>query len=143
MRVCDVPTRLNDTLAIAALYVCIARMLYRLRRNNQRWRQYANFLIDENRWRAQRYGMEEGLIDFGLGAVVPYADLAEELIELVHEDAEAMGCLGEVEHIREIVKEGTSADRQRRVYADAMAKGAEADEALRAVVDMLMEETVA
>ena len=118
-------------------------MLYRLRRNNQRWRQYANFLIDENRWRAQRYGMEEGLIDFGLGAVVPYADLAEELIALVREDAEAMGCVAEVEHIREIVKEGTSADRQLRIYADAVAKGAEPDEALRAVVDMLMAETVA
>ena len=143
MRVCDVPTRLNDTLAIAALYVCIARMLYRLRRNNQRWRQYANFLIDENRWRAQRYGMEEGLIDFGLGAVVPYADLAEELIELVREDAEAMGCMAEIEHVREIVKEGTSADRQRRVYTEAVAKGAAPDEALQAVVDMLMAETVA
>ena len=143
MRVCDVPTRLNDTLALAALYVCLARMLYRLRRNNQRWRQYPNFLIDENRWRAQRYGMEEGLIDFGLGRVVPYADLVEELLELVREDAEAMGCTAEVEHVRQIVKEGTSADRQRRVYTEAIAKGADADEALKAVVDMLMEETVA
>ncbi len=143
MRICDVPTRLSDTVSIAALYVCIARMLYRLRGNNQRWRQYPNFLIDENRWRAQRYGMSEGLIDFGLGAVVPYADLADELIELVREDAEAMGCVNEIEHVREIAKHGSSADRQRRVYAEAIDGGATPDDALKAVVDMLMEETVA
>lgn len=142
MRICDVPTRLDDTVAIAALYVCIARMLYRLRRNNQRWRQYANFLIDENRWRAQRYGMSEGLIDFGVGAVVPYADLADELIELVREDAEAMGCVAEIEHIRTIVKNGTSADRQRTVYSEAIAAGHSPEDALKAVVDMLMAETV-
>jgi len=142
MRVCDVPTRLNDTLSIAALYVCIARLLYRLRRNNQHWRQYPNFLIDENRWRAQRYGMDDGLIDFGVENVVPFADLMEELIELVREDAEAMGCVAEIEHVREIVKGGTSADRQRRVYAKAIEDGAEPEDALKAVVDTLMAETV-
>ncbi|HHI81649.1 MAG TPA: carboxylate-amine ligase, partial [Rhizobiales bacterium] len=67
MRICDVPTFLDDTIAIAALYVCIVRMLYRLRRDNLRWRQYERFLINENRWRAQRYGCSQGLIDFGCG----------------------------------------------------------------------------
>ncbi|MCP4320110.1 MAG: carboxylate-amine ligase [Hyphomicrobiales bacterium] len=143
MRVCDVPTRLNDTVSIAALYVCLARMLYRLRCNNQRWRQYPKFLIDENRWRAKRYGLEEGLIDFGLGSIVPFADLMEELIEMVREEAQATDCLAEVEHVREIVKNGTSADRQRRVYTDAISAGAEPHEALKAVVDMLIEETTA
>ena len=143
MRVCDVPTRLNDTVCIAALYVCIARMLYRLRRDNQRWRQYSSFLIAENRWRAQRYSLRDGLIDFGLGEVVPYSDLAEELIELVREDAEAIGCVAEIEHIREIMKNGSSADRQRRVYTDTIKQGADPHEALKAVVDMLLVETVA
>src|SRR5690606_26994335 len=56
MRITDVCTRLDDGIAIAALYRCIARMLVRLRRRNQRWRHYSNFLIDENRWLAQRFG---------------------------------------------------------------------------------------
>ncbi|MEM7428492.1 MAG: carboxylate-amine ligase [Pseudomonadota bacterium] len=141
MRICDVPTRLDDTVSIAALYVCITRMLYRLRLNNQRWRQYANFLIDENRWRAQRYGVSQGMIDFGLGAVVPFADLMDELIELVHEDAEAMGCIDEIEHVRKIVERGSSADRQRRTYEQALKDGASVEEALKSVVDLLIAET--
>lgn len=143
MRICDVPTRLDDTVCIAALYVCIARMLYRLRGKNQRWRQYSSFLIAENRWRAQRYNLEEGLIDFGVGDIVPYAQLAEELLDLVREDAEALDCVAEVEHIREIMKNGTSADRQRRLYNEAIDGGADSHEALKSVVDMLMAETIA
>ncbi|MEM8795192.1 MAG: carboxylate-amine ligase [Pseudomonadota bacterium] len=143
MRICDVPTRVDDTVCIAALYVCILRMLWRLRRNNQRWRQYSTFLISENRWRAQRYSLEEGLIDFGLGEIVPYSDLAEELIDLVREDAEALDCVREVEYIRTIVKDGTSADRQRKLYLEMLETGAEQHEALKAVVDQLIAETVA
>ena len=141
MRVCDVPTRLDDTIAIAALYVCIARMLYRLRGGNQRWRDYPNFLIDENRWRAQRYGLEEGLIDFGLNRVVPYTDLLDELIELVREDAEAMDCVAEVEHLRTIAANGSSADRQLKVYHASIEAGASKHEALQAVVDLLVSDT--
>ncbi|MGI9480995.1 MAG: carboxylate-amine ligase [Hyphomicrobiales bacterium] len=141
MRVCDVPTRLEDTIAIAAAYACITRMLYRLRRANQRWRHYPNFLIDENRWRAQRYGIEEGLIDFGLGAVVSYSDLLEELIELTREDAEAMDCVVEIEHLRDITANGSSADRQLKTYRDALEAGKDEQEALRDVVDMLVAET--
>ena len=63
-------------------------MLYRLRRQNQRWRHYPPFLVRENRWRAQRYGIEQGMVDFGKGEVVPFADLLEELFELVAEDAD-------------------------------------------------------
>ena len=73
---------------------------------------YDRFLINENRWRAQRYGMSEGLIDFGRGALVPYPQLLEELLALVRSDAEALGCLAEVEAARSIVARGTSADRQ-------------------------------
>ncbi len=143
MRITDICTRLKDGVAIAAIYVCLLRMLYRLKRNNQRWRRYANMLIRENRWRAQRYGLDEGLIDFGIGAIVPYADLLEEIIELIRVDALALDCLAEVEHARAIVSGGTSAHRQIAVYRQALAAGADKLEAQRRVVDMLIEETVA
>ena len=143
MRISDVCTRLDDAVCIAAFFVCIVRLLYRLRRDNQRWRTYAPMLIQENRWRAQRYGLDEGLIDFGKGEVVPCADLVEELIALTREDAEALDCVAEIEHSREIVRQGTSAHRQIRVFEDAVAAGASREEALQAVVDMLIEETVA
>ena len=118
-------------------------MLYRLKRNNQRWRRYSNVLIQENRWRAQRYGCDEGLIDFGIGEIVPYADLLEEMIDLVRVDALALDCLPEVEHARTIVTGGTSAHRQLAVYNEALAAGADKREALKMVVDFLIEETVA
>ena len=143
MRICDICTRLKDGVAIAAIYVCILRMLYRLKRDNQRWRRYANMLIRENRWRAQRYGLDEGLIDFGIGTIVPYADLLEEIIELIRVDALALDCVTEVEHARKIVTGGTSAHRQLAVYQEALAEGADKMEAQWRVVDMLIEETVA
>ncbi len=143
MRIADVCTYLDDTVCIAALYVCLTRMLYRLRRDNQRWRAYSRFLIDENRWRAQRYGFEQGLVDFGRGEVVPYKDLLEEIVELVREDAEHLGCLNEIEHARTILARGTSADRQLQRFEAAQAEGADEREALCAVVDGLIEETMA
>jgi carboxylate-amine ligase len=143
MRIADVCTRLDDGICIAAIYRCLLRMLWRLRRANQRWRRYARMLIDENRWRAQRYGLDEGLVDFGRGEIVPYADLVEEIIALVREDAEFFGCTAEVEHAREILRRGTSAHRQRAVFAQALEGGASREDALKAVVDMLIEETVA
>ena len=72
MRITDVCPLIEDGIAIVALYRCILRLLYRLRRQNQRWRYYPPFLVRENRWRAQRYGVEQGLVDFGKGAVVPF-----------------------------------------------------------------------
>jgi carboxylate-amine ligase len=143
LRIPDVCTRLRDGVAVAAMYVCILRMLYRLKRNNQRWRRYSNMLIQENRWRAQRYGYAEGLIDFGIGEIVPYTDLLEEMIELVRVDALALDCLPEVEHARKIVTGGTSAHRQLATYNQALEAGADKKQALEKVVDLLIEETVA
>ena len=139
-RICDVSPRVVDAIAIAALVQSTMRMLWRLKTANQRWRIYDRFLIGENRWRAQRYGVNQGLIDFAKGAVVPFADLLEEYIELVRPDAEALGCLAEVESTRNILKTGTSADRQRRAYADAIASGADNAEAMKAVVQLIMTE---
>lgn len=141
MRVTDVCSLIDDGVAIAALFVCICRMLYRLRRENQRWRTYLTFLIRENRWRAQRYGIGEGLVDFGKGEVVPFATLLDELLDLTREDAEFFGCVDEVEHARTIVKRGTSADRQLAVFEEMTNRGASEERALLAVVDSLIEET--
>ncbi len=142
MRICDVPSRVEDTITLAALYRCILRFLYRLRRDNQRWRQYDRFLINENRWRAQRYGTGEGMLDFGRGELVPYGDLLNELLALLHDDAEALGCLAEVEAARTILKRGTSADRQRETYEKCTKAGCTHEEALQSVVDRLIAETV-
>ncbi|MEM6389122.1 MAG: glutamate-cysteine ligase family protein, partial [Pseudomonadota bacterium] len=139
-RICDVQPRLEDTLSLAALVQCLTRYLLRLRGRNQRWRIYDPFLIQENRWRAQRYGTREGLVDFGRREIVPLAELLEELIELLAKDAKALGCSAELMNLRGIVSEGSSADRQRAVLNAAKAGGASHDDALRAVVDDLMEE---
>lgn len=143
MRVTDVCTRIEDALAIAALYVSLLSMLYRLRTRNQRWRIYSNTLINENRWRAQRYGLDGPMADFGLGEVKPFAGLIEEMIDHVREDAQALGCMAEVEHARTILTRGTSAHAQLATYNAALEAGKTRDEALRAVVDRLATETVA
>ena len=143
MRITDLCTRIDDAITIAALYRCITRMLVRLRRSNQRWRTYSNFLINENRWLAQRFGTTGSLIDFGKGEPVPYADLVEELIEVTRPDAAYFGCEAEVANARRIVADGTSADRQMAVYDRAVAAGASKQEALKRVVDHLIAETVA
>ena len=143
MRSTDIATRIDDTITIAALYVSWLSMLYRLREDNQRWRIYPRMLINENVWRAQRYGIDEGLIDYGIGEIVPYPDLLEEIIDLVRLDAEMLDCVEEVERARDIAKRGTSADRQRETFAKATEDGASEKEALIAVVDFLIEETVA
>jgi len=142
MRICDIGTRVDDTLTVAAIYACVISMLRRLRRNNQRWRQYSNMLIQENRWLAQRYGYSKGLVDFGIGRVVPYPDLLEEIIELCREDAEELDCVAEVENARAILKRGTSAHMQVKTYEEALAQGADEADALRAVVDLLIKETM-
>lgn len=143
MRVTDVCPRMEDALTIAALYVSIARMLYRLKGRNQRWRSYPAFLIEENRWRAQRYGVNDSLFDFGKGTLVPFAQLIDELIGLVAEDAAEIGCLREVERAREIIKMGTGADRQLDTLEAELGHGIARDEAMKRVIDMLIRETVA
>jgi carboxylate-amine ligase len=140
-RIMDCCTSVDDAACLAAFVQSTLRMLYRLRRANQRWRTYPDMLLNENRWRAMRYGSDEGLLDLARGEVVPFAELLEELIDLVREDAVALGCMSELEHARTILKRGTSAHRQVRVYEEARARGASEREALIAVVDWLIRET--
>jgi carboxylate-amine ligase len=141
MRITDICTRLEDGVTVAALYLSLVGMLYRYRTENHRWRKYANMLIAENVWLAQRYGVASQLVDFGKGELVPYAHLVGELIELVRPQAEEFGCLAEVEAARDIVARGTSADHQLTRYEQARAEGADEREALQAVVDQLVVET--
>ena len=140
-RIMDVCTRLEDTVALASLLVCIFRMLYRLRNNNQRWRIYTPMLIRENRWRAMRYSFDEGLIDLAKGVVVPFEDLLNELLCLVAEDAEALGCTEEVNSLQHILQRGTSAHRQLKKYELERAGGASDEDALKSVVDTLIKDT--
>jgi carboxylate-amine ligase len=143
MRVPDVCTFVDDSITIAALFACVCRMLYRLRRENKRWRSYTNFLLTENRWRAQRYGVERGMIDFGRSEIVGFSDLMDELLGLIAEDADELDMRAEVEHAHTILSRGTSADRQLAVYRAAKESGLDDRNAQNAVVDRLIEETVA
>ncbi|WP_204114123.1 carboxylate-amine ligase [Shimia biformata] len=139
-RICDVQPRLEDTLTLAALTQALTRMLWRLAVKNQRWRLYDRFLVEENRWRAQRYGISNGLIDWGRREIVPFEELAEELIALLMEDAEALDSVAEIERLRDITRTGNSASRQRAVFNDAVQAEYDQRDALRAVVRHLTEE---
>jgi carboxylate-amine ligase len=140
-RIFDVCTDLDDAATMAALTACLLRMLYRLRLRNQRWRLYNPMLLNENRWRAMRYGTDEGLLDLAKGALVPFPRLLDELLEVVAEDAAALDCEAEVARAREIVRRGTSADRQVAAYRSALADGATEAEALGEVVQFLIRQT--
>jgi carboxylate-amine ligase len=140
-RIMDVCTRLDDAVALAALLVCIMRMLYRLRTKNQRWRTYSRMLVHENRWRAMRYSFDEGLIDFARGTIVPFADLLDEILDLTYEDARALDCEEEVASVRQILGRGTSAHRQLKSHELALAAGRSPEQALQAVVDTLITDT--
>ncbi|TYC50379.1 carboxylate-amine ligase [Rhodobacterales bacterium] len=143
MRITDVCPRLDDAIAIAALFRCLCRMLYRLRRSNQSWRQYSRFLIAENRWQAQRHGTTARLIDFGKNEPCAFSDLTEELIELVRPDAEFFGCEADIEHIRDIAANGTSAEKQLSLAEDASDDSELPRETLNRIVDHLIVETLA
>lgn len=142
-RIPDCCTRIDDAICIAAIFVSLARMLYRLKLENRSWRVYPNFLLGENRWRAMRFGCDEPLLDLAKGELVAFPQLLEELVGLVREDAQALDCLQEVEHARTILARGTSAHGQIAVYDEARSRGATPREALEAVVDFLVRESAA
>jgi carboxylate-amine ligase len=142
-RVFDCCTHLDDAVCLAALNLSLVRMLYRLRRENKMWRGYARMLIDENRWRAMRFGSDASLLDLARGELVPFADLLEELLALVREDAIALDCLAQTEHARTLLRRGTSAHQQMDLYQAARSQGATDSEALSAVVGWLVRTTCA
>src|ERR1700756_851124 len=115
-RMFDTATRVEEAVAIAALTQAIVVKLHRLYTRNQSWRIYRRALIEENKWRAARYGIEGKLIDFGREAEVPMRELMLELMELVDDVVDDLGSRSAVEYIHTILNEGTSAERQLRVY---------------------------
>lgn len=139
-RICDVSPRLEDTLTLAALTQATLRMLWRLAQKNQRWRIYDRFLVAENRWRAQRYGTAQGLIDFARREIVPLPELVDELLHLVAEDAGWLRSSDECERARSMAVEGPSSARQRAVLEAAKLGGADHEAALREVVRRLADE---
>jgi len=141
IRICDICTWMEDGLTIAALYQSVLAFLVHLRASNQSWRSYRRILILENKWRAQRYGTEAEMGDFGRRTTVPLADLMDELIELVRPHAELLGCIEEVENAAVIARRGSSADHQIKIYEEALAGGAEEHDAQVAVVDWLIEQS--
>jgi carboxylate-amine ligase len=144
LRIADSCTHMEDTLCIAAIYRCLVRALRRLPDLNGIWRNHTRLLIEENRWRAQRYGTAEGLIDFNARRVVPFAEIIEAMLDLIAEDAEAFGCRAEVAHARTILQRGTSAAQQIALYRRLRdTEGASRIEALRAVVGWLAQTTAA
>jgi len=132
-RVCDVATRAEETVALAALIQAIVVKLHWLYTRNMGFRLYRRALIDENKWRAARWGIDGKLIDFGKKAEVPMRDLGLELLQFVDDVVDDLGSRRQLDHVRTILREGTSADRQLRVFHDT------GD--LRAVVRHLVEET--
>jgi glutamate---cysteine ligase / carboxylate-amine ligase len=117
-RVCDVPTRVEETVAIAALVQAIVVKLYNLYRQNMGFRLYRRALIEENKWRAARWGLDGRLIDFGKKTEVPMRDLALELLAFVDDVVDDLGSRNHVNYVRTILEDGTSADRQLKVYRD-------------------------
>ena len=133
-RVCDIPTRVDDTVAIAALFQAIVARLDSLIERNLGFRLYRRMLIQENKWRAVRYGLDGKMIDFGKQKEVPTRDLIRELLDFVDDVLDPLGSRKEVEHIHTILERGTSADEQLQVFQET------GD--LKSVVDRLMERTV-
>lgn len=133
-RMCDCTTKIDEVISIAALIQAVVVKLVQLRKNNQSWRLYRHALVAENKWRATKDGIDGKLIDFGKEEEVPLRLLMEELLEIIDDVLDKLGTRHEVEYIRTILKEGSSADRQLRVYRET--------NSLEAVVDSLAEETV-
>ena len=115
-RICDQPTRVEETICLAALMQGICAKLLALRNKNLGFRKYQRSLIAENKWRAQRHGIQGKLIDFGKQKEVPFSDLAEELLEFVDDVVDDLGSRAAVEYVHTILRDGTSADRQLAVY---------------------------
>jgi carboxylate-amine ligase len=133
-RVCDMPTRVEETIALAALFQAVVAKLSRLRSRNLGFRIYQRSLIAENRWRAMRFGLDGQLIDFGKQCEVPMRELGEELLEFVDDVVDDLGSRAAMETVQHILRHGTGADRQLAVY--------ERTNDLRAVVDYLADETM-
>ena len=132
-RVCDIPMRLDETIALAALIQATIAKLYKLHSRNQGFRMYGRSLIMENKWRAARYGLEGKLIDFGKETEVAERDLIYEYLEFVDDVVDELESREEIDYIHQVLKMGNGAERQLNVFEET------GD--LRKVVDYMVEET--
>ena len=132
-RICDAQSRVSDTIALAALMQAIVLKLHKLRNQNITFRNYPRRLIEENRWRAARYGLDGKLIDFGRKCEVPERDLLHEMLDFLKDETAELGNEREMAHIERIIREGTGAARQLEVW--------QRTGDLRAVVDQIVTET--
>ena len=133
-RICDIPTRVDDTIAIAALFQALVVKVNQLLDQNLTFRLHHKMLIEENKWRAVRYGLDGKMIDFGKSREVPVRDLIRELLEFVDDVVDDLGSRKEIGHIYVILERGTSADEQLQVWRET------GD--IKAVVDRLIEATM-
>ncbi len=133
VRVCDIPMRLDETMAIAALIQATVAMLYKLHASNKSYRIYSRALIMENKFRASRYGLDGKLIDFGKEEEVPLRHLMLEYLDLIDDVVEELGSRDEINYIHQMLKMGTGADRQLKVF--------EQTGDLKKVVDYMVAET--
>src|SRR5437899_589264 len=117
-RVCDIPMRVDETIALAALIQATIAKLYKLYAKNQSFRQYSRALIMENKWRASRYGLDGMLIDFGREKEVPERELILEYLEFIDDVVDELGSREEIEYVHKILEMGTGADRQIRVFEE-------------------------
>jgi len=141
LRITDVCSRLGDAITVAALFRCLLAMLYRRQLEGRPWPTHKRMLLIENRWRAERYGLDEGFLDCDRGAIVDSATVLARTMDELRPDAEALDCFDEIQRATKILRRGTSAHRQRRAHQAAINNGATPEEAMRAVVDFLIEET--
>lgn len=132
-RICDAQSRVEDTLALTALMQAVVVKLRKLLRQNTTFRMYKRRLLDENRWRASRYGLDGKLIDFGRKLEVETRSLIHEILEFIAPEVDELGSQREIAHIEKILVEGTGADRQLAVW--------ERTQDLKAVVDHIVRET--
>ncbi len=142
LRVADSCTHLEDTLCVAAIFRCLVRLCVRRPELNARMDSMWRHVIEENRWRAQRFGINGSLIDIDRGRLMPISEAVDQLLDLIEPDAVALNCIAEVNHARRILERGTSADQQLAIYQDLRARGRPRSEALGAVVDWLLKTTV-
>ena len=132
-RICDIPSRVDEVIAIAALFQAIVAKLYKLYKQNMGFRLYRRALIQENKWRAVRWGLDGKLIDFGKQEEVPIRQLIYELLEFVDDVVDELGSRAELQYVHRILETGTSADRQLKCYRETGS--------LASVVDQLIQET--
>lgn len=142
LRICDACTRVADTVAIATLYRCLLRLLVRRPELAPAWTPFTRRLIDENRWRAKRFGLDADFLSLDGSPVVPCRDLVASLLDDVAEDAQALGCEAPIARIRTLLVEGTSAHAQLAIFRGRRAKGDTPLQALQFVVDWLVAATV-